>query len=41
MGVFGDVDGWLGGFWTSGIVSVLNSIWPKSGLNEFQKNTLI
>ena len=33
--------GWVSEFWTSGMSTVcFNSIWPKSGLNEFWKNTL-
>ena len=46
--VLGGVGGWVSEFWTSGLVymliltvkheySVLNSIWPKSGLSEFGK----
>ena len=44
--VLGDVGGWVTEFWTSGIVysyceySVLNSIWPKNGLNEFWKSAV-
>ena len=40
--------GWVSEFWTNSKVythykheyGVLNSIWPKSGLSEFWKNTL-